>query len=46
MKDKRVYAIALTLTPGLGSTSLRKLLDIYPDPVEIFSLSMKHLSVL
>ena len=43
MKDKRVYAIALTLTPGLGSTSLRKLLDIYPDPAEIFSLSMKKL---
>lgn len=42
-KDKRIYEIALTLTPGLGSTSLRKLLDIYPDPAEIFSLSESQL---
>ena len=31
------------MIPGLGSTSLRKLLDIYPDPEEIFTLSMKEL---
>lgn len=41
--DKRKYAIALTMTPGLGSSSLRKLLDIYPDPAEIFTLPMGKL---
>lgn len=41
--DPRLYAIALTLTPGLGSISLRKLLDIYPDPAEIFALPMTKL---
>lgn len=41
--DNRKYAIALTMIPGLGSSSLRKLLDIYPDPAEIFSLSMESL---
>lgn len=41
--DKRVYEIALTLIPGLGSTSLRKLLDIYPDPEEIFAMSIEQL---
>ncbi|KWW31030.1 MAG: Rossmann fold nucleotide-binding protein Smf [bacterium P3] len=41
--DKRVYEIALTMIPGLGSTSCRKLLDICPDPAEIFALPMSKL---
>ena len=29
--------IALTFTPGLGNTSIRRLVDLYPDE-DIFSL--------
>lgn len=34
--------IALTMTPGLGPTSVRKLVDLYPD-TDIFSLPAKEL---
>lgn len=46
MTDHRLYAIALTLTPGLGPQTCRQLLELYPSPEEIFSLGRSRLQEL
>ena len=38
--------IALTMTPGLGSTSIRRLIDVCPDADELFSMSHRQLKEL
>lgn len=42
----RIYAVALSMVPGLGCRGYRTLLDVYPDPQEVFSLSESGLKEL
>lgn len=44
--DDLFYKIAISEIPGLGAKGCRKLLDIYPDPKAIFSLSETELTEL
>lgn len=44
--DELFYKIAFSEIPGLGAKGCRKLLDIYPDPKELFSLSKSDLTEL
>lgn len=43
MEDDRLYDIALTLVPGLGCKSLRRLYDIVPQARDVFAMSAAEL---
>ena len=44
--DKRIFQVALTMIPQLGSRSLRQLLELYPDPRQIFEFSPTELKLI
>lgn len=41
-----LYNIAISMTPGLGCRSCRQLLELLPDPEEVFNMSRKQLKEL
>jgi DNA processing protein len=43
LDEQRVYWLALALTPGLGPTRIRKLLERFENPAAVFSVSLTEL---
>lgn len=46
MKDERIYQLALTLIPNIGSVHIKKLLEHFETPKDIFNAQLKELKSL